>query len=234
MSTSTPRLDSLAAGGTGEGFDGIRLADGHVFTLKVGPGAETAEVFLYPGLDAPDTEAWVSEDQWEVWLTGGEFGDGSLYLDVPVEAVRDLIAQHGGEHGNQTAPGEGPAKADEAEKAEAIAVRALAEWGITAHQDEDAGNTWLAIGYDQTRKGFPRMLSEPYVVLYLYSDTDEEEITVDRAPVTGDEWTVLAWNGSGPERELITRPADRFAECVEAIADWVTSPLADRSTAHRN
>ena len=100
----TPRLDSLAASGTGEVFDGIRLADGHVLTLKVGPGAEAAEVFLFPGLTAPDTEAWENEDQWEVWLTGGEFGDGSLYLDVPVEAVRDLIVQHGGEHENQEAP----------------------------------------------------------------------------------------------------------------------------------
>ncbi|MEU6965086.1 hypothetical protein [Streptomyces chrestomyceticus] len=132
MGTSTPRLDSLAAGGTGEVFDGIRLADGHMVTLKVGPGAKAAEVFLYPGLTAPDTEAWENEDQWEVWLTGGEFGDGSLYLDVPIEAVRDLIAQHGGEHGNQ-----GPAKADEAEKAETIATRALAEWGIRADRSDD-------------------------------------------------------------------------------------------------
>ncbi|MFD4412416.1 hypothetical protein [Streptomyces sp. NPDC058475] len=229
MSISTPRLDSLTAGGTSEVFDGIRLADGHVFTLKVGPGAEAAEVFLFPGLTAPGTEAWEHEDQWEVWLTGG-VGDGSLYLDVPVEAVRDLIVQHGGEHENQAAPWQSPGKTDEAEKAEAIAISALAEWGITAHQDEESmiggdRNTWLVVGYDQTRKGFPRMLAEPYVVLYLYSDTDEEEITVDRAPASGDEWTVLVGDSTGAEYELITRPADRFAECVEAIADWVTNPL---------
>ncbi|MFF8287438.1 hypothetical protein ACF06W_32625 [Streptomyces albus] len=222
MTTSTPRLDSLTAGGTNEVFDGIRLADGHVLALKVHPGAETAEeVFLYAGLTAPDTEAWVSEDQWEVWLTGGEFGDGSLYLDVPVEAVRDLIVQHGGEHENQAVP----YAPEKPETAETIATNALAEWGITAHRDDDAGNTWLVVGRDQTRRGFPRMLAEPYVVLYLYSDTDEEEITVDRAPATGDEWTVLAGDGTGAERELITRPADQFAECVEAIADWVTDPL---------
>ncbi|MCX4411648.1 hypothetical protein OG840_61905 [Streptomyces sp. NBC_01764] len=225
MTISTPRLDSLTAGGTNEVFDGIRLADGHVLTLKVGPGAETAdEVFLLPGLSAPDTEAWEREDQWEVWLTGGEFGDGSLYLEVPVDAVRDLIVQHGGEHENQEAP-------YAPETAETIATRALAEWGITAHQDDESmiggdRNTWLVVGYDQTRKGFPRMLAEPYVVLYLYGDTDEEEITVDRAPATGDEWTVLVGDGTGVERELITCPADQFADCVEAIADWLTDPQA--------
>ncbi|MFE2684528.1 hypothetical protein [Streptomyces mirabilis] len=222
MTISTPRLDSLTAGGTKDNFDGIRLADGNVFTLKVGPGAETAEVFLFPGLTAPDTEAWEHEDQWEVWLTGGEFGDGSLYLDVPVEAVRDLIVQHGGEHENQEPP-QAP------ETAETVAARALAAWGITAHRDEESmiggdRNTWLVVGHNQTRKGFPRMLAEPYVVLYLYSNTDEEEITVDRAPATGDEWTVLAGDGTGAERELMTRPADQFADCAEAIAEWITAP----------
>jgi len=110
--------------------------------------------------------------------------------------------------------------------AEAAATRALAAWGITAHRDDDAGNTWLVIGYDQTRQGFPRMLAGPYVVLYLYSDADEEEITVTRAPVSGDLWHVLAGDGTGAERELMTRPADQLAECVAAIADWITTPQA--------
>ncbi|MFC7887239.1 hypothetical protein ACFUVV_35885 [Streptomyces sp. NPDC057376] len=218
--TSTPRLDSLTAGGTNKVPDGIRLADGHMLTLNVAPGGATAEVFLFPGLNAPDTEAWENEDQWEVWLTGGEFGDGSLYLDVPIEAVRDLIVQHGGEHENQ----EAPYAPEKPETAEAIASRALTERGITAHRDDDAGNTWLVIGHNQTRKGFPRMLAEPYVVLYLYSDADDEEITVDRAPATGDEWTVLAGDGTGAEREVITRPADQFADCVEAITAWLAAP----------
>jgi len=218
MAISAPRLDSLTAGGTNEVFDGIRLADGHMLTLKVRPGAERAEeVFLFAGLTAPDTEAWEHEDDWEVWLTGGEFGDGSLYLDVPVEAVRDLIVQHGGEHENQEPP-----KAPET--AETIATRAFTERGITVHRDDDAGNTWLVIGHNQTRKGFPRMLAEPYVVLYLYSDADEEEITVERAPQSGDEWTVLAGDGTGAERELMTRPADQFADCVEAITAWLAAP----------
>jgi hypothetical protein len=104
MTISTPRLDSLIAGGTNRYFEGIRLADGHVLTLNLIPGAQAAEVFLFPGLTAPNTEAWANEDEWEVWLTGGEFDDGSLYLDVPVAAVRDLIVEHDGEHENQEPP----------------------------------------------------------------------------------------------------------------------------------
>ncbi|MEV4438108.1 hypothetical protein AB0K09_03670 [Streptomyces sp. NPDC049577] len=108
--TSTPRLDSLTAGGTHDLFDHIRLADGHVLTLKTQPGADTADqVFLMSGLTAPDTEAWENEDRWAEWLTGGDPDDGALFLEVPVEAVRDLIIEHGGEHedqeGEQPTPG---------------------------------------------------------------------------------------------------------------------------------
>ncbi|MGW1037529.1 hypothetical protein [Streptomyces antibioticus] len=230
MTTSTPRLDSLTAGGTDHNFDGIRLADGNMLTLNVRPGAETAEVFLLPGLTAPDTEAWENEDDWEVWLTGGEFGDGSLYGDVPVEAVRDLIVEHGGEHANQEPPA-APEKADEADTAEAVVTRALAEWGITAHRDEESmiggdRNTWLVIGHDQNRPGFPRMLAAPYVVLYLYTGPEDEEITVTRAPADGDVWDVVRGDGTGAECTLLTRPVDQLAACVEAIADWLTTPQA--------
>ncbi|MCX4682571.1 hypothetical protein OG413_46155 [Streptomyces sp. NBC_01433] len=229
--TSTTRLDSLTASGTNHIFDRIRLADGHALTLKTRPGADMAEeVFLFPGLTAPDTEAWGDEDSWEGWLTGGGLDGGPLYLDVPVEAVRELIEQHGGEHDDQEGDVVAPdatGGTDGEETAEVIATRALAAWGIAAHQDDDAGNTWLVIGRDQTRRGFPRMLTEPYVVLYLYNDTDadEEEITVTRAPRDGDRWHLLAGDGLGAERELMTPPADRLAECVEAIAEWVTDPL---------
>ncbi|MGC9478840.1 hypothetical protein ACP4I1_32455 [Streptomyces sp. WG4] len=223
--TSTPRLDSLAAGGTNGVYDGIRLADGHMLTLVIHPGADRAEsVFLYPGLTAPDTEAWENEDWLEDWLTGGS-GE-TTYGDVPVEAVRELIVAHGGEHENQEPPQDDAEKTDEAETAEAAATRALAEWGITAHRDDDAGNTWLVVGYDQTRQGFPDMLAAPYAVLYYYTGPDGEEITVDRAPATGYDWHVLTGDGTGAERTLLERPADQLAACVEAIAEWVTTPQA--------
>ncbi|MEU2899669.1 hypothetical protein ABZ690_35185 [Streptomyces sp. NPDC006967] len=144
--TSTPRLDSLAAGGTNKVPDGIRLADGHMLTLNVAPGGATAEVFLFPGLNAPDTEAWENEDQWEVWLTGGEFGDGSLYLDVPVDAVRDLIIQHGGEHENQEPEQTAPKDLDQELLAEMADLRGRFKDGYTP---EDIRTVFYRI-YDTT------------------------------------------------------------------------------------
>ncbi|MGW6588404.1 hypothetical protein [Streptomyces globisporus] len=209
MAITTPRLDSLAAGGTNEVFDGIRLADGHMLTLKAAPGAEVAEVFLFPGLDAPDTEAWVNEDDWEGWLTGGEFEDGSLYLDVPVAAVRDLIVDHGGEHDNQEPPKESHAGTDEDTTAQAVAIRALAERGLTAERDEDAGNSWLVIDNGAT-----------YAVLCLF-DRDGDETNIDR-PVNPDHdnWYVGKVDAQGREVTTTCQPADGLADCVQAIASW--------------
>ncbi|NGO40605.1 hypothetical protein [Streptomyces ureilyticus] len=100
--TSTPRLDSLTAGGTDDVFARVRFADGNALTLKIAPGADTAdEVALFPGLTAPDAEAWEREDSWEEWLTGGSLEGGGLFLEVPVQAIRELIEEHGGEHEDQ-------------------------------------------------------------------------------------------------------------------------------------
>ncbi|MFF3959171.1 hypothetical protein ACFYY1_39155 [Streptomyces sp. NPDC001890] len=118
-------------------------------------------------------------------------------------------------------------KADDRPTAETSAKRALAEQGITTHHDDDAGNTWLVIAHDQTRPDSPNKPGDPYAVLYLYneaSDDGEEEITVTRAPMTGDHWHVLTCDGTGTERELITLPADQLPACVEAITAWVTDP----------
>lgn len=99
---TTNRLDRLAATGTS---GRIHLADGHRITVTDfdAGAAEFREVFLFPGLDAPDGDAWEREDAWEEWLTGGELGAGGgrLFLEVPVEAVRALIEEHGGEHPEQ-------------------------------------------------------------------------------------------------------------------------------------
>ncbi|THA53249.1 hypothetical protein [Streptomyces sp. A1136] len=124
---STSRLDAVMTEGTGHGFARIRLADGHAITLKVQPGAPAAEeVLLSPGLTAPDTEAWENEDSWEDWLTGGTLGNESgMFLDVPTDALRDLIAQHGGEHEDQD--GQDPAPRTEADAAEQATQDPLAE-----------------------------------------------------------------------------------------------------------
>ncbi|GAA2967885.1 hypothetical protein [Kitasatospora cinereorecta] len=163
--TSTPRLDSLAAGGTNGVYDGIRLADGHMLTLVIHPGADRAEsVFLYPGLTAPDTEAWENEDWLEDWLTGGS-GE-TTYGDVPVEAVRELIVAHGGEHENQEAPQGGAEKTDEAETAEASPdpLTQLAELHGTFERGYSA---------DDVRSVFGRIADEggPYLVcVWEYAD----------------------------------------------------------------
>ncbi|MGO4459872.1 hypothetical protein AB4039_21625 [Streptomyces sp. M-16] len=106
---STTRLDAVIAEGTDRGFTRIRLADGHALLVKVRPGGRAAdEVLLSPGLTAPDTEAWAEEDLWEQWLIGADLDAETVtFLDVPTEALRDLIAEHGGEHEDQE--GEDPA-----------------------------------------------------------------------------------------------------------------------------
>ncbi|WP_033356004.1 hypothetical protein [Kitasatospora aureofaciens] len=241
MTSMTTRLESLATDGTGGTFDRIRLADGHMLTIKVRPGADMAdEVFLMSGLTAPDTGAWEIEDDLEHWLTGGEFSDGTLHLNVPIEAVRDLIVEHGGEHDDQEGADAEPEGAETGdrdvplESARTIVTRALAERGITAYEDgesmiEGGRNSWLIVGYDQTRKGFPISADEPYIVLYLYAETTEdEEVTVARAPRTGDRWHLLAADATGNERPLMTPMAFRLAEVIEAIAEWVTGPRPTR------
>ncbi|MGW2306151.1 hypothetical protein [Streptomyces sp. NPDC001809] len=123
----TSRLDVVVTQGTGHGFTRIRLADGHTVILKTRPGAEAAEeVLLSPGLTAPDTEAWENEDFLDDWLAGGTLDNESgTFLDVPIEALRDLITQHGGEHDDQN--GEAPAPRAEAATADQAVPRLPAE-----------------------------------------------------------------------------------------------------------
>lgn len=111
--------------------------------------------------------------------------------------------------------------------AEIRATRALAERGITAHRDHDAGNTWLVIARDQAHRGVPDLPTKPYAVLYLHNESSDdggEEISVTRAPMTGDHWRVLTSDGTGPERELVTLPADQLTACIDAITAWMTTP----------
>ncbi|MFD8415446.1 hypothetical protein ACFV2Q_27410 [Streptomyces sp. NPDC059650] len=94
------RLNRIAAAGTAERpHSRIRLGDGRFITVSARPDAEVLdEVFLAPGLTAPDTEAREGVTDWG--LADQERG-GSLYLDVPVEAVRQFIQDHLGEHEEQ-------------------------------------------------------------------------------------------------------------------------------------
>ncbi|MGW3200019.1 hypothetical protein ACWDBD_36740 [Streptomyces sp. NPDC001118] len=327
------RLDTLIAEGTDDTYRPILLADGRAVSVNIAAGADEADcVYLWPGLDAPAGEAWENEDQWEEWLTGGNLGEGRLFLDVPVQALRDLIAQHGGETpaaaddkavtaplaqlraaglrcvedgdsggyyvrvpladgtqitfaGTTTNPhhaypdvslhhpvgehrswsaqwgnsrmvfedvydsrdkdrpyiedtaalavaiaerarrsGGSAPEGGVGESAEQLARKALAEWGISAHADDDAGNTWLVIGRDQSTDEFPDM-DKPYVLLAVNND-DEDVWATDRPPVCpGDEWQVVTGDGTGAEETLTTCPIDQLHLCVAVIAEWMTTPL---------
>ncbi|MFI0141586.1 hypothetical protein [Streptomyces luteogriseus] len=337
----TARFDRLIAEGTDRIFRPVLLADGHAFSVNIKAGEDrAAAVALWPGLEAPEGEDWENEDSWESFLTGGN-ADDSQFLDVPVQALRDLVEQHGGEaptapddpadtaplamlragglrcvedgyslsadwhrvrvpladgtevvfegfsarshevfpdvttcypireHGYWTAswgePGSNartsvyhsagqhrPYVEDTAalvgsimeqarrsggsapeggvgESAEQLARKALAEWGITAHFDDepllDGGrNTWLVIPRDQ---GAGKTSAGPYMVLALYNEDDDEWPMDQRPPVRpGDEWRVEVGDGNGVEKGLMERPADRLADCVEVIANWLTDPQA--------
>ncbi|GHA47703.1 hypothetical protein GCM10010329_82620 [Streptomyces spiroverticillatus] len=100
--TSTPQLDEITARGTAPTSARIRLADGTLLDIEMWPNAAVADmVYLFPGLTAPDSPGWQNQDPWEDYLTGDEHG-GTHCLEVPVEAIRELIAAHGGEHQDQT------------------------------------------------------------------------------------------------------------------------------------
>ncbi|MFE0453104.1 hypothetical protein ACFW2D_17825 [Streptomyces sp. NPDC058914] len=93
---STARLDSLITEGTSHTFRPVRMADGYTLSLIIEAGADTASaVYLWPGLDAPAADGWENEDPAEIFLTGGDM-NGRAFCDVPVQALRDLIEQHGG------------------------------------------------------------------------------------------------------------------------------------------
>lgn len=96
--TATARLDHLANEGTHYVSSRIRLADGHMISVHAERGADAVEVYLWPGLVVPH-----AEDPAELFRTDGGSGQqaGTLCLDVPLQAVRELIAQHGGEHADQ-------------------------------------------------------------------------------------------------------------------------------------
>ncbi|MGW1659108.1 hypothetical protein [Streptomyces atratus] len=122
---NTTRLDHAAAHGTGRIPSSIRLADGKTITVQAGPGAECMpfanggngphsvpsdyagpythlEVYLFEGVDPTDSDGWDAEDSVELWLTSGDEPDaGRLFYEVPVEDVRALIEEHGGEHPEQ-------------------------------------------------------------------------------------------------------------------------------------
>ncbi|MEV7657887.1 hypothetical protein AB0O39_27430 [Streptomyces anulatus] len=212
MTISTPRLDSLTAGGTNRVFVRVRLADDLTLALKVAPGADVADgVGLLPGLFPPAAEAWANEDRQQDWLTGGALGQGGgLYLDVPVQAVRDLVEQHGGEHAIQDLPS--LIETRSGVNAAQCAIEALAARGISAQIDEDAGNSWLVVGEDAD--------TGSCVVLCLFRGNDDETAVLRVPDLDRDDWHA-ATAVDGVELLPVTWPAAQLGDCVEAIAAWI-------------
>ncbi|MFE4582893.1 hypothetical protein [Streptomyces chartreusis] len=149
-------------------------------------------------------------------------GQHRPYVDDTAALVGSIVEQ--ARRCGGSAPEEGVG-----ENAEQLARRALAEWGITARLEDDplldgAGNAWLVIPHDQATVG---MIEGPYMVLALYNSDDDELPMDQRPPVrTGDQWRVDIGDGTGAEKALMDRPVEQLAECIEAIAEWVTTPLS--------
>jgi hypothetical protein len=102
---ATTLLDEYVTNGTGDDdFRQIRLGDGHRISITTpGDPDHIPEVYLFPGLKAPAGDAWDREAFAELGDTAGDqkAAEGSLFTDVPVDAVRALIEEHGGEHADQ-------------------------------------------------------------------------------------------------------------------------------------
>jgi hypothetical protein len=117
-----------------------------------------------------------------------------------------------------------------------IATAALAEWGITVHPDEESligghKNTWLIIGSDQSAGGFPDM-RRPYVVLYVYTDENDEVWVHQPIESPFDSWHVVVGSGTsastgtstGREQLDFTERTPGIAQVAEHIANWLTTP----------
>ncbi|MFE7657089.1 hypothetical protein ACFU6M_30080, partial [Streptomyces bottropensis] len=291
----TERLNRIAAAGTGREYTRIRLADSLMAYVKATPNSTVLEeVYLAPGLAAPDTADWEAEDD-ELVLTG-QSASGTLYLEVPADAVGELIEQHGGEHATQDTDfppvgfqiypaddsGRYPVRRGDrrlgymarrarvwqvlplgatmwsgafacsedaadhllktaeaadrhtARRAEWVLRDALAECGLPLIRGSRAvlgqgPTSWLDI--EQLHRPPYPTGDEPYLLVYLRRQDDEDEMTVDREITDADEWVVLL--GADDESQLrgaTFGPADTAA-LAAYVVDWHRDPDASWTAA---
>ncbi|MGW6145776.1 hypothetical protein [Streptomyces sp. NPDC055140] len=104
---------------------------------------------------------------------------------------------------------------------------ALAAYGITAHADKDAGNSWLVIPVDLTSDTFPGA-GTPHLVVYVY-DAHDDWTFVD-APIehAWGAWRVAFHSRHGVEHVLyrgaLADPAAETAKCAAFIAKHLAVP----------
>lgn len=105
MATTSSHFEHFLTNGTNDVHYNLRLADGHVISVKAASCAATVDVYLPDEIATPDSEGWQGEGPWEAWLTAGDAAvDGRYFYEVPVADVRTLIEEHGGEHADQSDP----------------------------------------------------------------------------------------------------------------------------------
>ncbi|GAA5070495.1 hypothetical protein [Streptomyces similanensis] len=104
---------------------------------------------------------------------------------------------------------------------------ALAEYGVTAHRDGDAGDSWLLVNTDasNTHPG----VGMPQLVAFVYDFLSGDSLSVD-APAEhyAGRWRVSY--SSGTREDVVfygkaSGPAGT-AECAAFIADRVSGPVA--------
>ena len=217
----TAGIRCIEAGGHNGHYVRIPLADGTQITFA---GTTTSTTHDYPDVSVshPVREHHSWSAQWSDGLhvladIHTAANQPRPYIDDTadlVAVIRDWANKSGG-----SAPQEGAG-----ETALQLATRTLTERGITAHVDDDAGNTWLVIACDQTGARYPDMLNGPYMALSVYNG-DEDVWAMDRPPVRpADRWHVLLGDGTGTHKTLVTRPTGQLDHCVTVIADWLAKP----------
>ncbi|MEU1853932.1 hypothetical protein ABZ499_32915 [Streptomyces sp. NPDC019990] len=105
MNATASHFEQFLTDGTNDVHYNLRLADGHVISIKAAACAATVDVYLPDEIKTPDGDSWQLEDPWEALLTAGDWPvDGRYFYEVQVADVRRLIEEHGGEHPDQSDP----------------------------------------------------------------------------------------------------------------------------------
>ncbi|MFM9452542.1 hypothetical protein [Streptomyces europaeiscabiei] len=105
-------------------------------------------------------------------------------------------------------------------------TRALAEYGVTAHVDDDAGNSWLVVNmHGDTFPG----VGTPQLVAYVYDDHEDWVFVNEPMEHCAGTWRVHFNDGTNEELEFrgtSSDPATETTECAAFIADRLRAPTA--------